>query len=71
MTRIANLPERLIRYRHYGQQVSSRHTTEQQVNAVIARLAYADEIAKVCVWAERVARQADVPLVLPNPLQTA
>ena len=45
VTRIANLPERLIRYRHYGQQVSSRHTTEQQVNAVIARLAYAERTA--------------------------
>lgn len=45
VTQIANLPERLIRYRHYAQQVSSRHTTEQQVNAVIARLAHAERMA--------------------------
>ena len=41
ITRIANLPERLLQYRHYSQQVSSRHATEQQVNAAISRLAYA------------------------------
>jgi hypothetical protein len=45
VTEIANLPERLLRYRHYGQQVSSRHATEQQVNAAIARLAYAERQA--------------------------
>jgi hypothetical protein len=45
VTTIANLPERLIRYRHYSQQVSSRHATEQQVNAVISRLAYAERMA--------------------------
>ena len=45
VTRIANLPERLLRYRHYSQQVSSRHATEQQVNAAISRLAYAERRA--------------------------
>ena len=40
VTRIANLPERLLTYRHYADQVSSRHLTEQQIGAAIARLAY-------------------------------
>ena len=44
-TRMANLPERLLRYRHYGEQVSSRHAMEQQVHAAIARLAYAERKA--------------------------
>ena len=35
VTQMANLPERLLRYRHYSQQVSSRHATEQQINAII------------------------------------
>lgn len=35
-TRMANIPERLIRYRHYMQQVSKRHAAEQQVAAAIA-----------------------------------
>ena len=45
VTQIANLPERLLLYRHYSQQVSSRHATEQQVNAAIARIAYAERRA--------------------------
>jgi hypothetical protein len=45
VTQIANLPERLLRYRHYNQQVSSRHATEQQVNAAISRIAYAERKA--------------------------
>jgi hypothetical protein len=45
VTHIANLPERLLRYRHYSAQVSSRHATEQQVNAAISRLAYAERKA--------------------------
>ena len=36
VTRMANIPERLIRYRHYSGQVSKRHATEQQVGAAIA-----------------------------------
>ena len=40
LTRLANLPERLIRYRHYMQQVSKRHATEQQVGAAIAYEAF-------------------------------
>jgi len=39
-TRLCSIPERLIRYRHYADQVSSRHATEQQVGAAVAVLAY-------------------------------
>jgi glycosyltransferase involved in cell wall biosynthesis len=38
--RIANIPERLLTYRHYAGQVSNRHLTEQQIGAAVARLAY-------------------------------
>jgi hypothetical protein len=40
VTRLGSLPERLIRYRHYPNQVSSRHATEQQIGAAIAFLAW-------------------------------
>lgn len=40
VTRLANIPERLIRYRHYAEQVSNRHATEQQIGAAIAHVAY-------------------------------
>jgi glycosyltransferase involved in cell wall biosynthesis len=40
VTRLANLRERLILYRHSESQVSSRHVVEQQVNAAIAFAAY-------------------------------
>lgn len=40
VTRMASLPERLIRYRRYPGQVSNAHATEQQIGAAIARLAY-------------------------------
>lgn len=39
-TRIANLPERLLRYRHYAGQVSNRHALEQQIGVAVSRLAY-------------------------------
>lgn len=45
LTHIANLPERLLRYRHYGEQVSSRHATVQQIGAAVSRLAYAERKA--------------------------
>ncbi len=45
VTRICNLPKRLIKYRRYEQQVSSRHATEQQVGAAVARLAYQERVA--------------------------
>lgn len=44
-TRIANLPERLLHYRHYAGQVSNRHAVEQQTGAAISRLAYAERQA--------------------------
>jgi hypothetical protein len=40
VTRLASLPDRLIRYRHYPNQVSSRHATEQQIGAAVATLAW-------------------------------
>lgn len=36
VTKMANIPERLIRYRHYPEQVSKRHATEQQIGAAVA-----------------------------------
>ena len=45
VTRLCSIPERLLRYRHYPEQVSSRHATEQQIGAAIARLAYAERQA--------------------------
>lgn len=40
VTRLGNIPERLLRYRRYLGQVSSRHATEQQIGATIALLAW-------------------------------
>ena len=45
ITRITNLPERLLRYRHYAGQVSFRHALEQQTGAALARVAYRTRIA--------------------------
>lgn len=45
VTRIANIPERLLYYRHYEDQVSSRHAVEQQIGAAIARAAYEERKA--------------------------
>lgn len=45
VTRVSNIPERLIRYRHYPEQVSSRHATEQQIGAAVAHLAYQERQA--------------------------
>lgn len=45
VTRLCSIPERLIRYRHYPQQVSSRHATEQQIGAAVALLAYRERQA--------------------------
>lgn len=45
VTRLCSLPERLLSYRHYVEQVSSRHATEQQVGAAIAHLAYQERKA--------------------------
>ncbi|MBT0667244.1 glycosyltransferase [Novosphingobium profundi] len=45
VTRLGNIPERLVRYRHYDEQVSSRHITEQQIGAAIAKTAYRERSA--------------------------
>jgi hypothetical protein len=45
VTRLGSIPERLIRYRHYENQVSSRHATEQQIGAAVAYLAYCERAA--------------------------
>ncbi|MCB2076121.1 MAG: glycosyltransferase [Novosphingobium sp.] len=45
VTKLGNIPERLIRYRHYPEQVSSRHATEQQIGAAVARIAYEERAA--------------------------
>jgi len=48
LTRLGNVPERLIRYRHYPDQVSCRHATEQQIGAAVARIAYQERKAGRC-----------------------
>ena len=45
VTKMANLPERLIRYRHYPDQVSSRHATEQQIGHSVATIAWRERQA--------------------------
>lgn len=40
ITRLANLPIKLLRYRRHTNQVSNVYSTQQQVGAAIARLAY-------------------------------
>ena len=45
VTKLCSLPEKLIHYRHYAGQVSSRHATEQQTGAAIARIAYHERLA--------------------------
>lgn len=45
VTHIGNIPERLLRYRRYSDQVSSRHSTEQQIGTFIARLAWQERSA--------------------------
>jgi hypothetical protein len=49
ITRICSIPDRLMKYRHYPDQVSSRHIVEQQINAAVAFYA----------WQERQAGRAD------------
>ncbi len=49
VTKLANIPERLLRYRRYDGQVSARHSTEQQYGTAIAQLA----------WEERQAGRSD------------
>jgi len=45
LTKIANLPERLLRYRHYPDQVSNRYALEQQVGVAISFLAHCERQA--------------------------
>ncbi|GAM06002.1 glycosyltransferase [Novosphingobium sp. MBES04] len=45
LTQLGNIPERLLQYRRYPAQVSSRHATEQQIGSAVARLAYAERAA--------------------------
>ncbi|KLE34710.1 glycosyltransferase [Aurantiacibacter luteus] len=45
VTKMANLPMRLIRYRHYAGQVSSRHATEQQIGHSVALMAWRERQA--------------------------
>lgn len=48
VTKLASIPERLLRYRHYDNQVSSRHATEQQIGAAISYLAYRERAEGRC-----------------------
>ncbi|MDE8653164.1 glycosyltransferase [Novosphingobium sp. H3SJ31-1] len=45
VTKLCSIPERLMRYRHYENQVSSRHATEQQIGAAVSYLAYRERLA--------------------------
>lgn len=45
VTKLGNIAEPLLRYRHSASQVSSRHATEQHVGAAIAELAYYERLA--------------------------
>lgn len=45
VTKMGNVAERLVRYRRYPGQVSSRHATELQIGSAIARLAWQERSA--------------------------
>jgi Glycosyltransferases involved in cell wall biogenesis len=45
VTKMGNIPQRLLRYRRYPQQVSSRHATEQQIGTAIAQAAWRERRA--------------------------
>lgn len=60
VTRIGNMPERLLRYRHYAGQVSSRHATVQQINAAVAKVAYRERQAGRPDPTEHIAELPDV-----------
>lgn len=40
VTKLGNIPKRLLRYRRYPGQVSSRHATEQQIGTAVAQIAW-------------------------------
>ncbi len=45
ITKLCSIPERLIRYRHTHDQVSSKHVVEQQLGAAISYYAYKERAA--------------------------
>lgn len=45
ITRLGNVPERLLRYRHYDEQVSTRHAMAQRLGAAIALVAWQERSA--------------------------
>ena len=45
VTKLGSLPERLLRYRHTDEQVSSRHAVEQQIGAAISTIAWQERRA--------------------------
>lgn len=45
VTKLGNIPERLIRYRRYPGQVSNRYATDQQIGAAAARIAHEERSA--------------------------
>lgn len=56
ITKLGNIPERLVRYRRYDGQVSARHATEQQFGTAVAQLA----------WEERQAGRPDPTATLTH-----
>lgn len=45
VTKLGNIAERLVRYRRYPEQVSSRHATEQQIGTAVAQVAWRERQA--------------------------
>lgn len=45
VTKLCSLPERLVQYRHWANQVSSRYAYTQQIGAAVAYLAYLERSA--------------------------
>jgi len=45
VTKLGNVPERLVRYRRYDGQVSARHSTELQFGTAVAQLAWEERAA--------------------------
>ena len=45
VTKLGNIPDRLLLYRRYPGQVSSRHATEQQIGTVVAQMAWRERQA--------------------------
>lgn len=45
VTKLGNIPERLLKYRRYPAQVSARHATEQQIGTAVAQAAWRERQA--------------------------